>query len=68
MSPYDRYVEDTDKLVMSGKQIREYRDICRREGYLQALEDCLNIVSVRDEGINIFTKINNLKKQDEESK
>jgi len=43
MNPDDYYVEDSDELVFTGKRIRSYRDICRCEGYVQALDDVLNL-------------------------
>ena len=43
MNPDDDYVEDDDELVFTGKRIREYRDICRLEGYKQAIEDVCNL-------------------------
>ena len=47
MNPNNKYVFDEDELVFTGKQMREYRDICRIEGYKQALEDVLNL-PIRD--------------------
>lgn len=43
MNPDDYYVEDNDELIFTGKKIRKYRDICRSEGYVQALDDILNL-------------------------
>jgi hypothetical protein len=43
MNPDDDYVFDDDELVFTGKRIREYRDVCRKEGYKQAIEDVLNL-------------------------
>ena len=47
MNPNNKYVFDEDELVFTGKQMRKYRDICRSEGYKQALEDVLNL-PIRD--------------------
>ena len=39
----DYFLKDEDELIMNGKKIREYRDICRNEGYKQAIENVLNL-------------------------
>ena len=61
MNPNDKYIEDDDELVFTGKKIREYRDICRQEGFIQCKEYCINLVSNHDECINVIDKIRNLK-------
>ena len=43
MNPADDYIEDETELIFTGKKIREYRDICKNEGYKQALTDILNL-------------------------
>jgi hypothetical protein len=43
MNPADDYIEDETELLFTGKKIREYRDICRNEGYKQAIVDILNL-------------------------
>lgn len=62
MNPNNRYVFDEDELVFNGKQMREYRDICRSEGYKQALEDVLNL-PVKDFTGDFIEQINKLKKE-----
>ena len=61
MNPDDDYIEDDDELVFTGKRIREYRDLCRSEGYKQALEDVLNL-PVKDFTGDYIEQIYNLKK------
>jgi len=43
MNPADDYIKDKDELIFTGKRVREYRDICRNEGYKQALDDIQNL-------------------------
>jgi 5'-deoxynucleotidase YfbR-like HD superfamily hydrolase len=62
MNPADDYVRDNDELVFTGKRIREYRDLCRNEGYKQALEDVLNL-PVKDFTGDFIKQIYNLKKE-----
>jgi len=62
MNPDDDYVEDDDELVFTGKRIREYRDVCRNEGYKQALEDVLNL-PVKDFTGDYIEQIYNLRKE-----
>jgi len=67
MNPDDDYVEDDDELVFTGKRIREYRDVCRNEGYKQALEDVLNL-PVKDFTGDYIEQIYNLRKELEGAK
>jgi len=61
MNPNDYYIEDNDELVFTGKKIREYRDICRFEGYVQALDDVLNL-PLKDFTDDYIRQIEKLKK------
>jgi len=61
MNLNNKYIEDEDELVFTGKQIREYRNICRQEGFIQCKEECVNIVLGHDECINVIDRIRNLK-------
>jgi hypothetical protein len=61
MNPNDKYVKDDDELVFTGKKLREYRNICRQEGYVQCKEECINLVLQHDECINVIDKIKELK-------
>jgi hypothetical protein len=61
MNPNDKYIEDDDELIFTGKKLREYRDVCRQEGYIQCKEDCINILSRHDECIIAVDKVRELK-------
>ena len=56
----DDYIKDKDELIFTGKRIREYRDICRKEGYKQAIEDILNL-PIHDFIGDYIDEINKLK-------
>ncbi len=38
-----RYLEDEEEIILTGKTLRQHRNIRRSEGYKQALEEVLNL-------------------------
>ena len=61
MNPKLQYVFDEDELVFNGKQMREYRDVCRREGYIQALDDVIDL-PLKDFGGDVIKQVQELRK------
>ena len=61
MNPNTKFVFDTDELVFTGKQMREYRAVCRDEGYQQAIEDVLNLPITEFSG-DLLKQVYKLKK------
>jgi hypothetical protein len=68
MNSNDRYVEDDDELVFTGKQVREYRDICRKEGSIKAYKDILKRINNLNESVGAMPLNKYLKKKIKELK
>jgi len=56
-----RYLEDEEEIILTGKTLRQHRNICRSEGYKQALEEVLNL-PIKDFVGDYLPQIEKLKK------
>jgi len=60
--PNSKYLDDDEEVVLDGKLLRQHRDVCRNEGYLQALDDVLNL-PVKDFTGDFIKQVYELKKE-----